>query len=205
MISADIAYVADTGPLLCHGTLRNGARRFRSAVGTFGHVSAVRSELERHAGRQGPEKHLRDAAAAWTGQHIGRLGALHDLSESAAAVARVTTELTAWDTARGKPNRHPRANAGEAEAIVAALELGACLVVNDNGAREVADQRGVVQIWNTVDILVNEIKAGAATDNSAFEDYQRMRQRHTDPGEALRGPLDFVRRWGRSSGQAEGN
>jgi hypothetical protein len=32
------------------------------------------------------------------------------------------------------------------------------------------------------------------TDTSAFDDYQRMMQRNTDPGEALRGPLDFVRR-----------
>lgn len=205
MSAAVTLHVADTGPLLCHGTLKNGARRFRSAVGTFVHVSAVRTELERHAGRRGHEKHLRDAAAAWTGQHVDRLGAHYDLSRSAVVVAQVTVDLAAWDVARGKPERHPKANAGEAEAIVAAVELGACLVANDNGARYVAGQQGVVQIWTTVDVLVNEIEAGSATDNSAFEDYQRMRQRNTDPGEALQGPLDFVRRRRRSPGQAVGD
>lgn len=202
MTATVTVFVADTGPLLCHGTLKNGARRFRSAVGTFAHVSAVRTELERHARRPGQaDKHLRDAAAAWTGQHIGRLGSHHDLSQRVVAVLQVTTDLAAWDTRRGKPTRHQKANAGEAEAIVAALELNACLVANDDGARHVAGQQGVIQLWTTVDILVTEIEAGTATDSSAFDDYQRMRQRNTDPGEALRGPLDFVGRRRRSPGQ----
>ncbi len=187
-------FVADTGPLLCHGTLKNGAGRFLSAVGSLSHVTAVRTELERHTRRQAPaDKHLREAAGSWTGQHIGRLGTLHDLSQSAAAIQQVKANLTAWDTNRGKPARHDNANAGEAEAIVAAIELGACLVANDNGARDVARQQGVVKLWTTIDILITEIDIGAATDNSAFHDYQRMTQRNTDPGEALQGPLDFVR------------
>ena len=49
-------------------------------------------------------------------------------------------------------------------------------------------------VWTTIDVLLSEIANGSVTETSAFDDYQRMMQRNTDPGEALRGPLDFVRR-----------
>lgn len=194
MSGAPPVFVADTGPLLCHGTLKNGARRFRSAVGAFAHVAAVRTELERHARPGNAQRHLRDAASSWVGQHVGRLGELHDLSSSGAAVTQVAGDLAAWDSAHGKDQRPAGSNAGEAEAIVAVVDLSGCLVANDNGARHVAQQHGVGHIWTTIDVLLSEIANGAATDASAFEDYQRMTQRNTDPGEALRGPLDFVRR-----------
>lgn len=193
-VAAPAVFVADTGPLLCHGTLKNGARRFRSAVGEFVHVEAVRIELERHARPGNQRRFLREAAAAWVGQHVGRLGTLHDLSASQQEVAAVAADLETHDRAQGKAARHADANAGEAAAIVAAEELRACLVANDNGARVVARRRGVPHLWTTVDVLLVEIELGTTTETSAFDDYQRMIKRDTDPGEALRGPLDFVRR-----------
>ena len=192
-------FVADTGPLLCHGTLKNGARRFRAAIGALYHVSAVRSELECRATSQSGSKHLRDAAAAWTGTHVGRLGTHHDLSASGASVTRVKAALSQWDTQKGKVGRHQSANDGEAEAIVAALELNALLIANDNGARAVAAAEGVQAVWTTVDVLISEVAMGAATEDSAFQDYQRMRQRNTDPGDVVRGPLDLIPRRAGSS------
>lgn len=182
--------VADTGPLLCHGTLPSGPQRMLEITGRMAYVQAVASELAAIA-RRNPADRLAEAAKKWVGRHINRLGELHDLQDRTAAVSDVQRKIRELEADANKPGRYGDANLGEAQAIVATLDVRGRLLANDSDAREAASMEGVRDIWTSVDVLRHEVRNLSTTAVQAYADYRLMITRGFDPGEPIAGALDL--------------